>query len=65
MQDASVATRTTAMKAIRVLLDHNVPQENITLVSLLMAESGLNTIAHAFPHVKIVITAVDPEINQV
>ena len=29
------------MMAIRVLLDHDVPEENINLVSLLMAESGL------------------------
>ena len=28
------------MMAIRVLLDHDVPEENINLVSLLMAESG-------------------------
>ena len=51
------------MMAIRVLLDHDVPEENINLVSLLMAESGVHTIAYAFPHVKIVTTAVDPEIN--
>ena len=63
MQDATVATGAAAMMAIRVLLDHDVPQENINLVSLLMAESGVHTIAYAFPHVKIVTTAVDPEIN--
>ena len=51
------------MMAIRVLLDHDVPEENINLVSLLMAESGVHTIAYAFPHVKIITTAVDPEIN--
>ena len=31
------------MMAIRVLLDHDVPEENINLVSLLMAESGTRT----------------------
>ena len=66
------------MMAIRVLLDHDVQEENINLVSLLMAESGnaqysgplvplvfagVHTIDYAFPHVKIVTTAVDPEIN--
>jgi uridine kinase len=45
------------MMAIRVLLDHDVPEENIN------QESGVHTIAYAFPHVKIVTTAVDPEIN--
>jgi len=63
LMDATVATGAAAMMAIRVLLDHDVPEENINLVSLLMAESGVHTIAYAFPHVKIVTTAVDPEIN--
>jgi len=61
--DATVATGAAAMMAIRVLLDHDVPEENINLVSLLMAESGVHTIAYAFPGVKIVTSAVDPEIN--
>ena len=47
-----------------MLLDHEVPEENINLVSLLMAESGVHTIAYAFPKVNIVTTAVDPEINE-
>ena len=63
LMDATVATGAAAMMAIRVLLDHDVPEENINLVSLLMAESGVHTIAYAFPHVNIVTTAVDPEIN--
>jgi len=63
LMDATVATGAAAMMAIRVLLDHDVPEENINLVSLLMAESGVHTIAYAFPGVKIVTSAVDPEIN--
>jgi len=64
LMDATVATGAAAMMAIRVLLDHDIPEENITLVSLLMAESGVHTIAYAFPKVTIVTTAVDPEINE-
>jgi len=64
LMDATVATGAAAMMAIRVLLDHEVSEQNITLVSLLMAESGVHTIAYAFPAVKIVTTAVDPEINE-
>lgn len=41
LMDATVATGAAAMMAIRVLLDHDVPEENILLVSLLMAESGM------------------------
>merc|ERR1712142_1108202 len=64
LMDATVATGAAAMMAIRVLLDHDVPQDNISLVSLLMAEAGVHAIAYAFPGVKIVTSAVDPEINE-
>ncbi|KAK7502256.1 hypothetical protein BaRGS_00006620 [Batillaria attramentaria] len=63
LMDATVATGAAAMMAIRVLLDHDVPEENITLCSLLMAESGVHSVAYAFPAVKIVTTAVDKEVN--
>lgn len=51
--------------AIRILLDHDVLEENIVLVSLLMAQPGLQRIAYAFPRVKIITTAVDPEVDEV
>ena len=38
--DATMATGAAAMMAIRVLLDHDVPEENIYLLSLIMAVSG-------------------------
>jgi uridine kinase len=38
--DATVATGAAAMMAIRVLLDHDGPEENILVASLLMAASG-------------------------
>ncbi|XP_014211158.1 uridine-cytidine kinase-like 1 isoform X1 [Copidosoma floridanum] len=64
LMDATVATGAAAMMAIRVLLDHDVAEDNIMLVSLLMAESGVHSIAYAFPNVKIVTSALDPEINE-
>ncbi|EDW32007.1 GL11422 [Drosophila persimilis] len=63
LMDATVATGAAAMMAIRVLLDHDVPEDNIILASLLMAEIGVHSIAYAFPKVKIVTSALDPEIN--
>lgn len=51
LMDATVATGAAAIMAIRVLLDHDVPEENILLVSLLMAEIGVHSIAYAFPKV--------------
>lgn len=38
--DATVATGAAAIMAIRVLLDHDVPEKNIMLLSLLMAQVG-------------------------
>ncbi|CAG9088710.1 unnamed protein product [Plutella xylostella] len=61
---AARATGAAAIMAIRVLLDHDVPEEHIGLVSLLMAEIGVHSIAYAFPKVKIVTSALDPEINE-
>ena len=36
-----MATGAAAMMAIRVLLDHDVPEENIYLLALIMAVSGV------------------------
>ena len=36
-----MATGAAAIMAIRVLLDHDVPEENISLCSLLMTEQGI------------------------
>ena len=40
LMDATMATGAAAMMAIRVLLDHDVPEHNIMLLSLIMAEAG-------------------------
>ena len=40
------------MMAIRILLDHDVLEENIILLSILMAETGVHSVAYAFPKVK-------------
>jgi len=53
LMDATVATGAAAMMAIRVLLDHDVPEDNIILASLLMAEIGVHSIAYAFPKVRL------------
>lgn len=66
--------------AIRVLLDHNVPEDKIALLSLLVSKqgssrcsrqrivcislpSGVQTVAYAFPKVKIVTTACDGQLD--
>uniref|UniRef100_A0A6Q2ZA29 Uridine-cytidine kinase n=1 Tax=Esox lucius TaxID=8010 RepID=A0A6Q2ZA29_ESOLU len=63
LMDSTVSTGAAAMMAVRVLLDHEVPEENIALVSLLMAELGVHSVAYAFPRVKIITTAVDKTVD--
>ena len=63
LMDSAVATGAAAMMAIRVLIDHDVQEDSITLVSLLIAMKGVHTIAYAFKNVKIVTSEVDPSLN--
>ncbi|KJE92953.1 uridine cytidine kinase [Capsaspora owczarzaki ATCC 30864] len=62
--DATIATGAAAMMAIRVLLDHDIPEENIMFLSLIAAPSGIHNLAYAFPKVKIITTEVDREVNE-
>ncbi|XP_065668648.1 uridine-cytidine kinase-like 1 isoform X2 [Hydra vulgaris] len=64
LMDATVATGAAALMAIRILLDHDVKEENIYFVSLIMARTGVYTIASVFPNVKIVTASVDPTTNE-
>ncbi|XP_078111320.1 uridine-cytidine kinase-like 1 isoform X1 [Sander vitreus] len=63
LMDCTVSTGAAAMMAVRVLLDHDVQEDKILLVSLLMAEMGVHSVAYAFPQVKIITTAVDKKVN--
>ncbi|XP_073675022.1 uridine-cytidine kinase-like 1a isoform X2 [Garra rufa] len=63
LMDSTVSTGAAAMMAVRVLLDHDVQEEMIVLVSLLMAELGVHSVAYAFPRVKIITTAVDKSVD--
>uniref|UniRef100_A0A3Q3FD89 Uridine-cytidine kinase n=1 Tax=Labrus bergylta TaxID=56723 RepID=A0A3Q3FD89_9LABR len=63
LMDSTVSTGAAAMMAVRVLLDHEVQEDQIVLVSLLMAELGVHSVAYAFPKVKIITTAVDKSLD--
>ncbi|KAG7215993.1 hypothetical protein INR49_003514 [Caranx melampygus] len=43
--------------------DHEVQEDKIVLVSLLMAELGVHSVAYAFPKVKIITSAVDKSLD--
>ncbi|KAK2501765.1 hypothetical protein MC885_016258 [Smutsia gigantea] len=63
LMDCTVSTGAAAMMAVRVLLDHDVPEDKIFLLSLLMAEMGVHSVAYAFPQVRIITTAVDKRVS--
>ncbi|XP_063079410.1 uridine-cytidine kinase-like 1 isoform X2 [Engraulis encrasicolus] len=63
LMDSTVSTGAAAMMAVRVLLDHDVQEDKIFLLSLLMAEMGVHSVAYAFPKVRIITTAVDKTVN--
>ncbi|NWY43930.1 UCKL1 protein, partial [Sylvia atricapilla] len=49
---------------LRVPQDHDVQEDRIFLLSLLMAEMGVHSVAYAFPRVRIITTAVDKRVNE-
>ncbi|CAB3406392.1 unnamed protein product [Caenorhabditis bovis] len=64
IMDATVTTGSAAMMAIRVLLDHDVREEDIFVASLLMGQQGAHTLAYAFPKVKLITTAMDTHMTE-
>lgn len=53
-----------ALMAIRVLLEHLVPEDRIIFLCLIAAPPGIHTISNAFPKVRIVTSAVDAKLNE-
>lgn len=63
--DAQIGTGAAAFMAIRVLLDHAVPQRQIIFVTLLAsAQGGIHALNRAFPEVRIVVAGVDPGLQK-
>ena len=58
-----LATGATVIMAIRVLIDHGVPEEHISFLSLLSAPEGIFNVSYVFPKVRICTTAVDEKLN--
>jgi uridine kinase len=50
--------------AIRVLLDHGVPESNIIFLTFLIARRGHISVHRAFPSIRIVTAAIDPGLEE-
>ncbi|KAJ2449549.1 Uridine kinase [Coemansia sp. RSA 2336] len=64
LMDSTIVSGANAMMAIRICLDHGVPEHNIVFVSLLATPQGTRAIQAAFPNVKIVVSMLDPHIRK-
>ncbi|KAI0690169.1 uridine kinase family-domain-containing protein [Cytidiella melzeri] len=63
--DAQIGTAASAFMAIRVLLDHGVPQDHIIFLTFLVAKhGGIVVLRKAFPQVTIVCAAVDNDVSE-
>ena len=60
-----IGTAASAFMAIRVLLDHGVPQNHIIFVTFLVARhGGIVVLRRAFPDVRIICSAVDNQLTE-
>jgi uridine kinase len=50
--------------AIRVLLDHGIPEANIIFLTFLIARRGHLSVHRAFPSIRIVTAAIDPGLEE-
>lgn len=63
LMDAILASANAIIMAIRVLLDHEVRQENIIVVCIAAAPEGLTMVSRVFPGVQIVTSAVEDHLD--
>jgi len=52
------------MKAVEVLLDHGVKEENVTFINLICVPEGLKDFTEKYPKIKIVTSAIDQKLNE-
>ncbi|KAJ1972257.1 Uridine kinase, partial [Dimargaris xerosporica] len=63
LMDALVGTGAAALMAVRVLLDHDVPEDHIIFLTLLAAPQGIHALSLAYKKVRIVCSMVDPHLS--
>ncbi|KAF8632416.1 hypothetical protein AX17_004857 [Amanita inopinata Kibby_2008] len=61
--DPMLATGGSAMKAIEVLMEHNVPEERIIFINLIASPEGLKTFCAKYPKLKVITGWIDEGLN--
>lgn len=63
--DSQIGTAAAALMAVRILLDHGVPEENIILVVVLLSRAGgIHHLCKVFPKIKVLTSAVDDGLKE-
>jgi len=62
--DPMLATAGSACKAITILKDHNIKEENIIFINLVAAPEGVKRMQESFPSIKIITAALDDSLNE-
>ena len=62
--DPMLATGGSACRAIKVLVDHGVPEANIVFLNLIAAPEGIRRMKADYPKVQIITTMIDALLNE-
>ena len=62
--DPMLATGNSAVDAIKLFTNKNVPEKNIRFVSLISAPEGLKRVQSVFPNVQIITANIDNHLNE-
>lgn len=62
--DPMLATGGSGAAAIKLFSDLNVPQENITFISLISAPEGIKRVTDEFPNIRLMTGAIDEKLNE-
>ena len=62
--DPMLATGNSAVDAIKLFTNKNVPEKNIRFVSLISAPEGLKRVHSVFPNVQIITANIDNHLNE-
>eukprot|EP00239_Pterosperma_sp_CCMP1384_P003911 CAMPEP_0197845428 /NCGR_PEP_ID=MMETSP1438-20131217/2366_1 /TAXON_ID=1461541 /ORGANISM="Pterosperma sp., Strain CCMP1384" /LENGTH=392 /DNA_ID=CAMNT_0043456723 /DNA_START=359 /DNA_END=1537 /DNA_ORIENTATION=- len=62
--DPILATGHSAIRAIRVLLEHDVSEEKIMFLTLIAAPEGIKNICEAFPKIRLITSEIDNGLDE-
>ena len=62
--DPMRATGNSLKEAIKLYIEKGIPQENICCVCVISAPQGIKTVFEEFPNIKLIVAAVDSNLNE-